>query len=57
MAVADGVLAQVSDARVLVIDDNPANTAVVHRLLTRAGLADVIELQDPHPRAGRPVGR
>ena len=40
-------LAQVSDARVVVVDDNPANTALVRRVLGRAGLADVIEVQDP----------
>ena len=37
----------VADGRVLVIDDNPANTALAHRILTRAGLHDVRELQDP----------
>lgn len=40
-------LEQVSDARVLVVDDNPANTALVKRILGRAGLWDVIEVQDP----------
>lgn len=37
----------VADGRVLVIDDNPANTALAARILTRAGLSDVRELQDP----------
>ncbi len=41
------VLAGVSDSRVVVIDDNPANTELVRRILGRAGLPDVIEVQDP----------
>lgn len=47
MSVMEHALTQVSDARVLVVDDSPANTALVKRLLGRAGLASVIELQDP----------
>lgn len=43
----DHVLAPVADGRVLVVDDNPANTTVARRILERAGLSDVIELQDP----------
>ena len=39
-------LDSVADGRVLVIDDNPANTALASRILTRAGLKDVRELQD-----------
>ena len=31
----------------LVVDDNPANTMLVRRILNRAGLDDVRELQDP----------
>ncbi|MHB0927850.1 MAG: EAL domain-containing response regulator [Candidatus Nanopelagicales bacterium] len=40
-------LALVADCRVLVVDDNPANTLLVSRILKRAGLLEVIELQDP----------
>lgn len=47
MSGAGRALAQVADCRVLVVDDNPANTVLVSRILTRAGLAEVIELQDP----------
>lgn len=47
MPVMRAVLASVSDARVLVVDDNPANTALVKRVLRRSGLEDVIEVQDP----------
>lgn len=47
MSAADGRLAGVSTGRVLVVDDNPANTMLVRRILNRAGLDDVRELQDP----------
>lgn len=47
MTSVDGVLAQVSDCRVLVVDDNPANTTLVARVLGRAGLAEVVEVNDP----------
>lgn len=40
-------LQQVAACRVLVVDDNPANTTLVARILNRAGLADVLEVQDP----------
>lgn len=43
----EGVLCQVRDARVLVVDDWPANTALVHRVLERAGLPAVTEVNDP----------
>jgi EAL domain-containing protein (putative c-di-GMP-specific phosphodiesterase class I)/CheY-like chemotaxis protein len=45
-------LEQVSDACVLVIDDNAANTALVRKVLMRAGLLDVVEIQDPTAVAG-----
>lgn len=41
------VLSGVSDGRVLVVDDNPANTALAVRILNRAGLSSVRELQNP----------
>lgn len=47
MTQVDGVLAQVADSRVLVVDDNPANTSLVRRILERAGLAEVVEENDP----------
>lgn len=40
-------LATVSDARVLVIDDNAANTTLLRRLLEKSGLTDVVEIHDP----------
>lgn len=43
----DGVLAQVAGSRVLVVDDNPANTSLVRRILERAGLEEVVEENDP----------
>ena len=42
-----GVLSPTADSRVLVVDDNPANTALVSKVLRRAGLLEVIEAQDP----------
>jgi len=47
MSSPSGMLARVSAARVLVVDDNPADTALVAHILKRAGLANVRELQDP----------
>jgi hypothetical protein len=32
---------------VLVIDDNPANTMLLHRLSEKSGLSDVVEIHDP----------
>lgn len=46
MSPAGRALEQVADCRVLVVDDNPANTVLVSRILKRAGLVEVIELQD-----------
>ncbi len=43
----EAVLAPVSDSRVLVVDDNAANTALVAKVLKRAGLEDVLQVQDP----------
>jgi EAL domain-containing protein (putative c-di-GMP-specific phosphodiesterase class I)/CheY-like chemotaxis protein len=45
-ALAD-VLVPAADSRVLVVDDNPSNTALVSRVLRRAGLLEVIEATDP----------
>ncbi len=47
MKAVEQVLAAVSDARVLVIDDNPTNTLLARRILQKSGLEDVIELLDP----------
>lgn len=41
-----GMLAAFPDARVLVVDDQPANTALIHRLLARAGITEVREVND-----------
>ena len=43
----EAVLAPVSDSKVLVVDDNAANTALVAKVLGRAGLPGVVEVQDP----------
>jgi EAL domain-containing protein (putative c-di-GMP-specific phosphodiesterase class I)/FixJ family two-component response regulator len=40
-------LAHVSDARVVAIDDNPANTMLLRRILQKAGIPDVVEIHDP----------
>lgn len=48
----DGVLRPVAGCRVLVVDDNPANTALVHRTLVRAGLPGVVEENDATAVAG-----
>jgi EAL domain-containing protein (putative c-di-GMP-specific phosphodiesterase class I)/CheY-like chemotaxis protein len=40
-------LAAVSDARVLAVDDNPANTMLLRRVLARAGIANVEEVNEP----------
>lgn len=40
-------LAAVAEASVLVVDDNAANTAFLRRLLVKAGLRDVVEMNDP----------
>ncbi len=40
-------LAAVADARVFAVDDNPANTSLLKRLLQRSGLPDVVEVHDP----------
>jgi EAL domain-containing protein (putative c-di-GMP-specific phosphodiesterase class I)/AmiR/NasT family two-component response regulator len=40
-------LHSVSDARVVVIDDNPANTALLRGILAKSGLTDVVEIHDP----------
>ncbi|NYI40489.1 EAL domain-containing protein [Demequina lutea] len=45
-------LARTADSRVLVVDDNPSNTALVSQVLRRAGLLEVIEAQDPTAVAG-----
>jgi EAL domain-containing protein (putative c-di-GMP-specific phosphodiesterase class I)/CheY-like chemotaxis protein len=42
-----GVLVPTADSKVLVVDDNQSNTALVSRVLRRAGLLDVVEAQDP----------
>ena len=47
MTTSGGRLAGVSEGRVLVVDDNPANTLLVKRILNRAGLPDVRQLHDP----------
>jgi EAL domain-containing protein (putative c-di-GMP-specific phosphodiesterase class I)/DNA-binding NarL/FixJ family response regulator len=47
-----GVLAKSAAARVMVVDDNAANTALVAKVLTRAGLNDVLEVNDPMTVAG-----
>jgi len=47
-----GALAHTADSRVLVVDDNSANTALVSKVLRRAGLLEVIEVQDPTTVAG-----
>lgn len=47
-----GALAHTADSTVLVVDDNPANTALVSKVLRRAGLEKVIEAQDPTTVAG-----
>jgi EAL domain-containing protein (putative c-di-GMP-specific phosphodiesterase class I)/DNA-binding NarL/FixJ family response regulator len=47
VSVVEQTLGPVSDCRVLVVDDNPANTTLVSRILHRAGLPDVIEVQNP----------
>jgi EAL domain-containing protein (putative c-di-GMP-specific phosphodiesterase class I)/CheY-like chemotaxis protein len=36
-----------ADARVMVVDDNPGNTTLVAKVLTRAGLQSVREVHDP----------
>lgn len=41
-------LESVADARVLAIDDNAANTMLLSRVLAKAGLVDVVQVQDPH---------
>lgn len=43
----DGLLARVGDCTVMVVDDNPANTALVSKVLARAGLPGVVQVQDP----------
>lgn len=40
-------LESVADARVLAIDDNAANTMLLSRVLAKAGLVDVVQVQDP----------
>ena len=40
-------LRSVSDARVLAVDDNPANTMLLRRVLAKAGLPHVEEVHDP----------
>lgn len=47
MATIESLLGQVADSRVIVVDDNPANTTLVRRILERAGLNAVIEENDP----------
>ena len=47
MRALDKVLATVAEWTVLVVDDNAANTELARRVLTRAGLDRVIEVQDP----------
>ncbi|MBI1352607.1 MAG: EAL domain-containing protein [Actinomycetales bacterium] len=47
MSVIEEALAGLSENRVLVVDDNPANTRLVRSLLLRAGLREVREIQDP----------
>lgn len=42
----DNLLRAVDDAAVLVVDDQPANTLLVRRLLERAGLRSVTEVND-----------
>lgn len=46
MTEVDRLLAPVADSRVMVVDDNPANTTLVRRLLQRSGLDDVTEVTD-----------
>lgn len=41
MSPATGILEAVSEGRVLVVDDNPVDTLLAARLLSRAGLTDV----------------
>ncbi|HET7902249.1 MAG TPA: EAL domain-containing response regulator, partial [Candidatus Nanopelagicales bacterium] len=43
----EGLLSRVGDCTVIVVDDNPANTALVAKVLARAGLPGVVEVQDP----------
>jgi EAL domain-containing protein (putative c-di-GMP-specific phosphodiesterase class I)/AmiR/NasT family two-component response regulator len=47
MSTVDGSLLAVAECRVLVVDDNPANTQLVRRILERAGLSTVREENDP----------
>lgn len=42
----DGVLSSVASAKVLVVDDNTSNTRLIERVLSRAGLLDVIATND-----------
>lgn len=46
MTTLDNLLLAVRDAAVLVVDDQPANTLLVRRLLQRAGLSSVTEVND-----------
>jgi EAL domain-containing protein (putative c-di-GMP-specific phosphodiesterase class I)/FixJ family two-component response regulator len=48
----DDLLVRVGDATVLVVDDNPANTALVAKVLARAGLPGVVEVHDPTTVSG-----
>jgi len=52
MSLLRSVLAQLADGRVMVVDDNPGNTALVAKILTRAGLNEVVEVHDPTTVAG-----
>lgn len=47
-----GLLSRVGDSTVLVVDDNQANTALVGKVLARAGLPGVVQVQDPTIVAG-----
>jgi EAL domain-containing protein (putative c-di-GMP-specific phosphodiesterase class I)/CheY-like chemotaxis protein len=40
-------LLSVADARVVAVDDNPANTMLLRRVLAKAGLPQVVEVHDP----------
>ncbi len=39
-------LAALADSRVLVVDDQPANTRLIAQLLRRAGLVHLVEVND-----------
>lgn len=40
-------LTEVADAHILIVDDQPANTALLSHLLTRAGIRTITALNDP----------